>query len=321
MTTPTSGPAPGATPGPTSGPGRPPRRITHDQGFVEVADRCFVARYEFVNVNVGLVAGRRGLLVVDTHASEVEARRVLDDVRRLGLGEVVAVLNTHAHFDHTLGNAVFVDECPGVELYAHEEAAAALPGHAAGLQAEARREVESGEEDDPRLLDIANARVVVPGRTFSSAGVVDLGDRYVELAHLGRGHTAGDAVVRVPDADMVYAGDLVEELSDEGTAPGFGDDCYPLDWPATLDLLVGMLTQGSVIVPGHGSPVDRAFVEGQRSDIAAVAQTISDLAGQGVPAAEALAAGEWPFPAETLEEAVRRGYEQLPAAARSLPLA
>ena len=50
-----------------------------------------------------------------------------------------------------------------------------------------------------------------PERTFSSAIALDLGDRYVELVHPGRGHTAGDLVVRVPDADVVLAGDLVEQ--------------------------------------------------------------------------------------------------------------
>jgi glyoxylase-like metal-dependent hydrolase (beta-lactamase superfamily II) len=294
-------------------------RIAHGQGFVEVADRCFVARYEFVNVNVGVVAGERGLLVVDTHASEVEARRVLEDVRRLGLGEVVNVVNTHAHFDHCFGNTVFAEEYDGVELVAHEQMAAVLPDQAADLQEEARRDAESGE--DPRVRDIAEARILVPGRTFSSAGVVDLGDRHVELAYLGRGHTAGDAVVRVPDADVVFAGDLVEEFTDGGSAPGFGDDCYPLDWPATLDLLVGMLTDATVVAPGHGVPVDRDYVQEQRASIALVAQTVADLAGQGVPVAEALTAGQWPYPAEALENAVRRGYAQLPASARSLPMA
>jgi len=294
-------------------------RIAHGQGFVEVADRCFVARYEFVNVNVGVVAGERGLLVVDTHASEVEARRVLEDVRRLGLGEVVRVVNTHAHFDHCFGNAVFAEEYDAVKLIAHEQAAAVLPDQAADLQEQARRDAESGE--DPRVRDIAEARIVVPEHTFSSAGVVDLGDRYVELAHLGRGHTAGDAVIRVPDADVVFAGDLVEEFTDGGAAPGFGDDCYPLDWPGTLDLLVGMLTDNTVVAPGHGVPVDRDYVQEQRASIALVAQTVADLAGQGVPVAEALAAGQWPYPAEALENAVRRGYEQLPASARSLPMA
>jgi glyoxylase-like metal-dependent hydrolase (beta-lactamase superfamily II) len=81
--------------------------IPHDTGFVEIADRCWVARFEFLDVNVGLVGGDRGLLVVDTHASEAEARRVVDHVDALGVGDVVEVFNTHQHFDHTFGNIVF----------------------------------------------------------------------------------------------------------------------------------------------------------------------------------------------------------------------
>ncbi len=52
--------------------------------FTEVADRIWVARYDWFDVNVTLVGGDRGLLVVDTHASELAATGVLDDVRRLG---------------------------------------------------------------------------------------------------------------------------------------------------------------------------------------------------------------------------------------------
>ena len=65
-------------------------------------------------------------------------------------------------------------------------------------------------------------------------------------------------------------------------------------------------------MPGHGVPVDRDFVEEQRSAIGVVAETIRDLASRGVPVDDALAAAEWPYPAEELAHAVRRGYEHLP---------
>jgi glyoxylase-like metal-dependent hydrolase (beta-lactamase superfamily II) len=162
------------------------------------------------------------------------------------------------------------------------------------------------------------ATEIVPAdHTFSSVTVLDLGDRQVELLHPGRGHTAGDAVLRVPDADVVLAGDLVEESG----PPAYGVDCHPLDWPGTLDVVLTLLTPGSVVVPGHGARVDRDFVEQQRQDVAIAAQTIRDLAAAGVPADRALAEGEWPFPREGLEHAVRRGYAALPPGGRSLPLA
>ena len=91
--------------------------------FTEVADRVWVARYEWFDVNVTLVAGDRGLLAVDTHGSAVAAREVIDDIRRLGVGEVVAVVNTHEHFDHTFGNGEFRTAFGAVPIHAHETAA------------------------------------------------------------------------------------------------------------------------------------------------------------------------------------------------------
>ncbi len=301
--------------------------IPHGSGFVEVADRCWLARFDFLDVNVGLVGGDRGLLVVDTHASEPEARRVVEQVRRLGAGDVVAVVNTHAHFDHTFGNVVLSEEYDGPPIIAHEDAAAGLAETGPSLQAEARGyadDPQSDEERDPvmrqRHRDIAETRLLLPTETFSSARVVDLGDRIVELVHPGRGHTAGDLVVRVADADTLFAGDLVEESALRNGVPGFGDDCYPMEWPATLDLVVGLLTPDSVVLPGHGLPVGRDFVEEQRAALGVVAETIRDLATRGVPVTEALAAADWPYPREELRHAVARGYEQLPRGTRSLPL-
>lgn len=285
--------------------------VPHDRGFVEVADRCWVARYAYLDVNVSVVAGERGLLVIDTHASEVEARRVVEQVRRLGAGEVVAVVNTHHHFDHCFGNVVFTEEYDGVAIHAHEAAVTCL-----------RESSHAVEGSHRRRREISETRIVPADQTFSSARAIDLGDRFVELIHPGRGHTAGDIVVRVPDVDVMFAGDLVEESAEAptGGVPGFGDDCFPLEWTATLDLVISMLTDTSVVVPGHGLPVDKDFVMEQRGNIGIVAETVRHLAGKGVPAAEALAAAEWPYPVAALRHAVARGFAQLPRSARSLPL-
>lgn len=280
--------------------------------FREVADRVWVARQEWYDLNVTLVGGSAGLLVVDTQASSRAARAIVEDVRALGVGEVTAIVNTHEHFDHTFGNGAFRAAYGEIPIHAHEVAA--------------EQTVETGEQfkkrfahetDDAHREEVLETEVVPADHTFSSVKVLDLGDRQVELVHPGRGHTAGDAVLRVPDADVLLAGDLVEESA----PPAYGDDCHPLDWPGTLDVVLNLTDPGTVVVPGHGAVVDRSFVEQQRQDIAVAAQTIRDLAAAGVPVDRALAEGEWPFPRDGLVHAVRRGYAALPRAGRSLPLA
>jgi glyoxylase-like metal-dependent hydrolase (beta-lactamase superfamily II) len=282
--------------------------------FAEVADRVWVARYEWFDVNVSVVGGSDGLLVVDTNASAAAARTVLDDLRRLSAAPLVAAVNTHVHFDHTFATGVFASV--GAEIGAHAAAAAAIAAHAATIRSQAEAEAD----EDERYAELVATEVVVPGRTFSSALTIDLGDRVVELVHPGRGHTSGDVVVRVPDADAMLAGDLVEESAVRSGVPGFGDDSFPMEWPTSLDLVLNLIGPDTVVVQGHGAPVRRDFVQDQRSSFGVVAETIRDLAGRGVPLDQALEAAEWPYPREELASAVRRGYEHLPRAQKRLPL-
>lgn len=258
--------------------------------FREIADRVWLAHSPGYDVGVGLVGGDAGLVVIDTGASPELAADLLTAVRRISRAPLVAAVNTHAHAAHVGGNATFA--AAGAELVAHELTAATLGGTGAG----------------------------VPTRTFSSALALDLGDRVLEVVHPGRGHTDGDVVLRVPDTDLIFTGDLVEESTAHSVVPGLGPDCFPMDWPASLDLVLGLTGADTVFVPGHGNPVDQDFVYEQRAALGVVAETIRDLAGRGVPLDQALAAAEWPYPREEMADAVRRGYEQLPRVRRQLPL-
>ena len=320
-----------------------------ERGFVEVADRCYVARYREWDVSIGVVVGAAGALVVDTRASAVQGRQVREDVARLpGHPEVRWVVNTHEHFDHVLGNSAFA----AAGITAHENAAARMAAAVERIQQQfsVERDLDPAHPEITHqvLDDVRDSPLRRPDATFSSVATIDLGDRYVELAHPGRGHTDGDLVLRVPDCDVLFAGDLVEESADRDATPYFGADCWPLEWPATLDFVISLLGEESLVVPGHGAVVGRAFVETQREDIAAVADLVRGLAVAGVPVGEALAAGQgaprslpladtyvddpsgdrepaspqigWPFAAHHLEHAVTRGYEHLGAVRPSLPL-
>lgn len=282
--------------------------------FTEIADRVWSARYDWFDVNVALVGGSRGLLLVDTHGSWRAATEVVDDVRRLGAGEVVEVVNTHGHFDHCFGNDTVLRAWPGVPIRATE--AGARNTVTAGERIQAAYAADPAGAD-ARAAEIAETVIVPADHTFSSATALDLGDRLVELVHPGRGHTDGDLVVTVPDADVLLAGDLVEQSG----PPMFGEDCFPMDWPATLDLVLQLLGASTVVLPGHGAPVDRSFVSDQRDLVGAVAETIRDGRTQGAPVDAWLREADWPMETEALRHAVTRGYDQLPPATRRLPMA
>jgi glyoxylase-like metal-dependent hydrolase (beta-lactamase superfamily II) len=295
-----------------SGPGQPPagRSLPPEagSGFVEVADRVFVARYPQWDVNVGLVLGRDGAVVIDTRASEAQGLLALDDLRRLGRDITVThVVNTHVHFDHTFGNAAF----ESATVHAHDNVGRTLERHAEHVRALLREDPRAAPELGYTARDVADvlsSAVRRPDRTFGSNATIDLGDRCVTMTYAGRGHTDGDIAVLVPDTDAAFFGDLVEESG----PPSFGQDSWPLDWADTLTSHLNQTSARTVVVPGHGRPVDTGFVEAQRDDIAEVASVITSRrhAGQSLDDALREPDARLPYPLEQLQAAIRRGWEQ-----------
>jgi glyoxylase-like metal-dependent hydrolase (beta-lactamase superfamily II) len=234
----------------------------------EVAAGVLVRRHRVLDLNVTLVLGDERALVVDTHQHAGHARALIGAVREV-TGLPWVVVDTHAHFDHTFGNATFAAEQPGLEIWGHEGCRRDLERFGTlqrALAAQGMR--EAGRADEAEAIE--DVDIVPPNRTFTADAELDLGGRTVLLHHPGRGHTGHDAVVDVPDAGVTVAGDLVEQ----GAPPSFGD-AYPLEWPGTLDALLPRL--GQVVVPGHGDVVDPAFVASQRDDLAVVADVARSL--------------------------------------------
>ena len=93
---------------------------TSELSFVEVAPRVWVAHHAWMHVNITLVGGSDGLVMIDTHGSARAAREVADAVRRLGAGPVTALVNTHDHWDHWFGNDVLVSGVGDLPIHATE---------------------------------------------------------------------------------------------------------------------------------------------------------------------------------------------------------
>lgn len=260
-------------------------------GFTEVAAGVHVLRYPVLDVNVTLVVGEATALVVDTLSTAPQAGLLRAAIRAVTPLPLV-VVNTHHHFDHCFGNHALAP----VEIHAHPAAAELLAG------TDPQTVYREWGTYHPELAAVRAVEIRVPERLVPHRETVDLGGRSVELRHLGRGHTAGDLVVRVPDAGVVVAGDLVEE-----SGPPLFDDGYPLEWPETLAALLAL--GDPTVVPGHGAVCDPDFVRAQHADLAALEWLIRDGHGDGAPAEEV--ARRAPFPLKVATTAIARGYAEL----------
>lgn len=244
----------------------------------EIGPGVHVRRHEELNLNCGLVVGEERALLVDTRSYHRHGMELLEAVREVTDREIV-VVNTHAHYDHCFGNSAFRDS----QIYAHSGAAVELQRSGEDQREQVVAHLRRTHRDD-MATDMQDTEIVMPFYLVDQDTTLDLGGRDVELVYAGRGHTDHDLAVAVPDAGVVFAGDLVEEGADPAM-----EDAFPQEWAQTLRaLLEREAVQGAdVWVPGHGDVVDRAFVEEQAElldDLAARCAEVVAAPGVGVDA-------------------------------------
>jgi len=263
--------------------------------WTELGDRVFVRRYPFFDQNIGVVLGDGAAMLIDTRSTHAQAREILADLRELTRDPVTIVVDTHGHFDHAFGNHVFRP--------------AAIWGHARCVTflertAEVRRARVAQEYPD-LAAHLEEVVIDPPDRTFDETGSPQVGGRRVDLFYLGRGHTDHDIVIRVPDANVLFAGDLLEN----GAVPFFGDG-YPLDWPETA-LRVAELSTG-VVVPGHGDHGGPAFADEQAAALLHLAELGRRVHRDEMELDDAVAATPFPaYPPEDIRRPLLRTLEQL----------
>ena len=187
--------------------------------------------------NTGIIVGDDGVMVIDAQATPAMAEDVIARVAKVTDKPVKYLLLSHFHAVRTLGASAF----KGVEILASEATQ--------GLIAERGKEdMESEIARFPRLFRGAET---IPGLTWPTITFPDqtsvwLGRREVRIMHIGRGHTAGDVIAIIPDAGVVFSGDLVEYKS-----ACYCGDAHFTDWLSTLDHLAEM--QADVLMPGRGT--------------------------------------------------------------------
>jgi glyoxylase-like metal-dependent hydrolase (beta-lactamase superfamily II) len=187
--------------------------------------------------NSGVIIGDDGVMIVDAQATPVLAREVIDRVRRVTDKPIKYVLLTHYHAVRVLGASAYA----GAEILASDATRALIVERG-------RQDMDSEIGRFPRLFRAVESipGLTWPTVTFPSELSVWLGKRQVRIGFIGRAHTAGDVIAHVPDAGVVFSGDLVEYRS-----ACYCGDAHFTDWPETLDRLAAFKPEA--LVPGRGA--------------------------------------------------------------------
>jgi glyoxylase-like metal-dependent hydrolase (beta-lactamase superfamily II) len=187
--------------------------------------------------NSGIIIGDDSCMVIDAQATPAMAQDVIARVRTITDKPIEYVVLSHYHAVRVLGASAY--------------------GAKGVIASQATYELiaERGEQDKaseigrfPRLFRGENTipnGLTWPNLTFESGMSVFLGSREVKLFHLGAGHTGGDIVAWVPDADVMFSGDLVEYHS-----ACYCGDAHLREWPLTLDEIRDFAPKA--LVPGRG---------------------------------------------------------------------
>ena len=186
--------------------------------------------------NSGIIVGDDGVIVIDAQATPVMAQLVIDRVRQVTDKPIKYVVLSHYHAVRVLGASAYKAQ----EVLASDTCRAMI----------AERGQEDWESEFARFPRLFRAAETIPGLTwptvtFKRSMMLYLGKLRVELRHIGRAHTAGDIVAYVPDANVVFSGDIVEYKS-----ACYCGDAHFTDWSTTLGRLDGV--KAEALVPGRG---------------------------------------------------------------------
>lgn len=208
---------------------------------------------EGAGANSGVVIGLQGVIVIDAKVSAAAGKRLLDEIARLTSLPVTHVILTHGDGDHVMGLAGFP---PGLTIISHENC---------------KRDMEAANAKGLMgILPVA----VLPNYTFKAGGTVTIDGIRFQLFHFGPSHTNGDAIIYLPDAKIVFAGDILAwggsptptvHEEKQGSAAG---------WLVTVKRMLNL--DADIFITGHG---DMQTKEEVREKLQQFQQQYDDIKG------------------------------------------
>ena len=237
-------------------PDQPLQRLSPRVAMVFAPEGFPTPENQGMMANVVFVITSAGVVVLDTGASVQIGEMAIRRLRTLTDRPVAALLNSHPHGDHFLGNEAFVQAFgPDLPIHAHPHTRRAMQGTAGRGWRVAMARWTLGAS--------AGTRVVLPNRDVGHGETLRFGDTTLRLHHHGRAHTDGDLCVEVVEDRIVYVGDVAMN----GRIANMDDGSY-VGTLKTMDALTRDIP-GALWVPGHGH-ASRSLLTEQRELFAGI---------------------------------------------------
>ncbi|MGB8387957.1 MBL fold metallo-hydrolase, partial [Mycobacterium sp.] len=266
---------------------RAPARVPYTRGLHQVADRVWAWTLPdggYGWSNAGLVAGDGASLLVDTLFDLALTREMLTAMKPITDGAPITdALITHSNGDHTHGNQLLD---ASVRIIAAQgtadEISHGIPPEMLAMAQTANLGPVATPYARDRFgqFDFSGIEVRNADQTFDRDLTIEVGGRRVDLLNLGPAHTAADSVVHVPDAGVLFGGDLLFI------------GCTPIvwagpiaNWVAACDAMIAL--DAPTVIPGHGPVTDPDGIRAVRGYLVHVAEQAEAAYREGLSWAEA----------------------------------
>ncbi len=220
----------------------------------------------FMN-NPGFIVTPEGVVVIDPGGSLQTGEMVLRQIRKISPLPIIALLNTHIHGDHWLGNQAFRGAFPEVPIY----------GHRNMLQQVAAGEGERWRKTMLRLTSGATegTQVIGPDRAIEANQEIIIGGIRFNIIYQPKAHSDTDIMIEIPSEGLLFLGDnVLSNRLGQMTHGTFKGNIAA----------IGLALQSKVekFVPGHGVTGGRVMVKTYQNYLTLIRGKVTELLEDGL---------------------------------------
>jgi glyoxylase-like metal-dependent hydrolase (beta-lactamase superfamily II) len=218
------------------------------------------------------IASQKGIIIVDAGTSYTLTRKYREAIEKeLNRDDFVYVINTHAHWDHISGNAIFSE----AKIIGHENCPIEKEGNKGDPEKKrswvlkimdeyqmALDTLENGSPDwqdafcqKARFQAVYNDLSELPAErdwdiTFKDEFSLDMGDVRLEMKYFGKAHSNSDIVIHIPELKILFTGDLFSKWGRPSIYEDNENDV--VQWKATMEWVMTRKNEIETIIGGHG---------------------------------------------------------------------